>query len=286
MNRVERFLELQSKVTTSGLTPKEKEELTRLAPTVTQADVAALQELQQQKQEAARQFRIVQILQRVRYNGKVLKDCAANEEFISELPPNLSPDEITQAFAANPKLASSFLWVDLPASKTDPKQLAKDLETLRVAAKANGNFGASEANLALCREVLGAGFSEYTLNQAIRANALRLSAPTQEERDQWAAEAHDQEQLRLRNLDTRCLKDEVREGFDQRRAASAQANADRVLKAKQEEENQMGYPPLPAIYQGKPVNQKFFKECSRETMRYFLQRYGDFQCTQAIRGIR
>src|SRR5215467_8550125 len=81
-------------------------------------ELAALRE---QQRENARQARIVRILQRVRFNGKVLKDCDANEGLILELPPQLTPDEISQAFAANPRLAEGFLWIDPPGSKTDPK---------------------------------------------------------------------------------------------------------------------------------------------------------------------
>src|SRR5215468_11342691 len=97
-------------------------------------ELAALRE---QQRENARQGRIVRILQRVRFNGKVLKDCAANEELILELPPQMTPDEISQAFAANPKLAEGFLWIDPPPSKMDPTQLEKDRQTLEAAANAN-----------------------------------------------------------------------------------------------------------------------------------------------------
>jgi len=90
----------------------------------------------------------------------------------------------------------------------------------------------------------------------------------------------------LKNADTRTLKKEFRDGFEQRRAQTGQAEADRVLKAKEEAEKDMGYPPLPDFHQGKRVDQQFFKQCSRETMRFFLQRYGEFQCVQAIRGVR
>src|SRR5215831_11519429 len=111
------------------------------------AELAALRE---QQRENARQARIVRILQRVRFNGKVLKDCAANEELILELPP-MSPDAISQAFAANPKLAEGFLWIDPPASKTDPKVLERDQQTLEVAAREYRAFGAPQANLSLVR---------------------------------------------------------------------------------------------------------------------------------------
>jgi hypothetical protein len=124
------------------------------------------------------------------------------------------------------------------------------------------------------------------LNSAIRANALRLSPPSQEEKDEWAAEAQDREQLRLRNLGIGELKNEVSAGFDQRRAAFKQAESNRVMNAKQEAEVGAGFPPIPEFYLGKRVDKKFFLECSRETMRYFLQRYGDSQCTAAIRGNR
>jgi len=200
----------------------------------------------------------------------------------------MSPEEISSAFAGNPKLASGFIWIDPPASKTDPKQKAKDLETLREAAKANGNFGASEANLSLVRDALGAGFTEYQINQAIRSNAVRLAPPSEEERQQWAAEAQEQEQQRLRNLNTRELKTEVSAGFEQRRAQAAQAEADRVLKAKEEADQLAGgYPELPEFFKGHRVDRAFFvKKCSREELKFLVQKFGAANVEKRIRGIR
>src|SRR5262249_36881043 len=142
--------------------------------------------------------------------GRVLKQCQANEALIEDAHMNV--EFFCEAVKQN-SFASKFTWEEPRASKTDRKQLEKDRQTLEAAAKTNRNFsGSSEANLALCRDILGAGFSESDLVQAYRARRLVLTAPTDEERLQWAELDEDQRKLRLMNATTPQLKEEIREG--------------------------------------------------------------------------
>lgn len=239
-------------------------------------------EIRELERENAKQARLTHIYLKARNHGQALKQCAANEALLEEYL-GLPSDLLVEAIRRD---AERFIWVDLPASKTDKEAERRDRAAFTEFAKLNG-YSENVANFSLAREVLGPGnLDEYRLTQAVRSNALRLSAATAEELEEREAERVDQEQLRLRNLSTPELKEEVSSGFDQRRREFAQANASRVLQEKEAAEKQADFPPLPAFYQGKRVDQKFFKECDRKTMRYFLQRFGDFQCTQAIRGIR
>jgi len=276
-----RFYELKSKKGLSSEEQREFEALVSLAKT-------ASEELVSQKAELRKQARIIQILQRVRFNGRVLKDCEANEGLILELPPTMTPEEINSAFAGNPKLAESFLWMDPPASKSDPKVEAKDRDVFAQAARANGNFGTHESNFKLLRDTLGAGFSEDQINQAIRSNAVRLAPPSQEQKDEWAALAEDERKLRLMNATTSELKQEVSAGFEQRRTAFKQAEANRVFAAKQEADKDMGYPPLPEFFKGRRVDQDFFvkMKCTREEWKFLAQKYGQANIEAKISGER
>ena len=174
--------------------------------------------------------------------GQLLKQNQANRALIedSHMPLELFLEAVKQD-----KFASQFLWQDLPADKKDSKILEQDLRTLAQAALTNRNFGASEANLSLARSVLGAGFSESDLIDAYRTRRVVLTAPTAEERQHWQELDEDAQKLRWMNATTPQLKQEVRDGYADRRAQAAQAEADRAFAAKQESETGVSYPPLP-----------------------------------------
>jgi len=177
--------------------------------------------------------------------------------------------------------------MDEPASKSDPQVKAKDRQTLEAAARENTNFGVSDANLSLARSVLGPGFSESDLIQAFRTGRVVLAAPSDEERQQWAELAEDERKLRLMNASTSELKQEVRQGFDQRRHAQAVAEADRVLAAKEEIDRLAGgFPELPSHFRGRKLDREFFvRKCSRDEMKFLVQKYGAFNVEKRIRGI-
>ena len=215
----------------------------------------------------------------------MLKQCESNENLLREyvgLPEDLLIEAIN-------KDADCFLWVDIPASKTDPTVSAQDGETLAQAAREYRTFGASEANLALAREVLGPGFSEYMLLQAIRSNAIRLAAPSEEEKTQWVQEDQEREQLRLRNLDVSQLKQEVKDGYMDRRAAAQAAEADRVFAAKEKHDQMVGgFPPLPDTFKGRRLDRDFFVKmrCTREELKFLTQKFGQANIEARIRGLR
>ena len=196
-------------------------------------------ELRQQQQENIRQLWMTRVYQKARNaHGLVLKQCEANEALLSEyagLPINLAVEAVQ-------KNAGQFVWSNLPASKSDPKQLERDSETLAQAAREYRTFGASEANLALCRDVLGPGFSEYALLQGIRSNAIRLAAPGEEERQRWLEADQDAQKLRLLNTPAHQLKQEAAQGILEAKAKAAQAQADYGYGLRVEAEKHSNFP--------------------------------------------
>jgi hypothetical protein len=251
----------------------------------------ANEELSQARQDLERQKYFGRIYLRARNSkGQALRTCQANEAAIEEAHMNVA---LFLEAVKQDSFASHFVWQNVPASKTDPKQLEKDRQTLAQAARANGNFGASDANLSLCRDVLGAGFTEYQINQAIRSNALLLAAPSEEERECWEAERIEQENQRLLNADSRKLKQEIRDRYADRQREAAQAHADYEFELRQQaEQNQ--FPQLPEIFdgpfpalRGKRLDSQFLvRHGSRELFKFLHTRFGVANVTARLRGIR
>jgi hypothetical protein len=245
-------------------------------------------EIAERRAEAVQELRLMDIFRSVRHDGKILPDNVANRNAVLELANPGEENQISGAWlnkllAETPSLATRFIWAFPPASKTDPRQLEKDRKILEAAARANGNFGASDANLSLCRDILGAGFAEYHVIQAFRSGQLRLAPPSDDEREQWEAERLDQEKLRLLNASTPVLKQDVRAGYADRRAQAAQAEADRVLEQKKKFQHGQ-FKPLPREWNGQRFDAAFIRAASPQQIRKWRELFGSLQLDLRLRG--
>ena len=225
--------------------------------------------------------------------GQLLKQTQANTSLIEDahMPLELFLEAVKQE-----KFASQFIWEEPRASKSDPKILEKDRETLAQAARANRNFsGVSEANLALCRDVLGAGFTEDAVIHGFRTRRLILAAPTDEERQQWQELDLDAEKLRLSRTPAHLLKQEAAQGILDRRRQAQVEEADRAFAAKQELEVGISYPPLPEFlpeflakrFGNQRLDRSFLvKKADRDAYRFLHQKFGVVAVEERLRGIR
>jgi hypothetical protein len=314
-----RIKELYDKMTRSGITRDERVELAALEA---RAEVAKLQQVEVDKDnarlqhekaeiarlraetaqmlaEADREAGYLQIL-RTEYSGKLLRDSEANRQEVFSLWDELQgldrsllgtdasfgAEWFAAVMKANPKLANRFAWTTRPDPNARKLQEEMDRKTFSVVCRSH-DVSEIEANFKLLVDVLGSGFSEYAAAQAIRSNAVSLSPATAEELTKWHEEQVEQRNFDLMyRTDIPALRKMVREEAEQRRVATAQADADRILKEKEQIEAGQ-FEALPATTNdGKQIDKQFFLKCDRQTMKYYIQRYGDAAVTKRIRGIR
>jgi len=301
----QRIKELYDKMTRGGITRDERVELTALEARV---EVADLQKIETNKAKAEIAAEIAQInaetaeilaqaqqeqglleIFRTDFNGRRLINNEAVRQMIIDL--SLGEEDRLGArwFASalkHPKVAIRFKdsWT---TSRPDPNARKLQEETDRATfSKVCRSYDVSEieANFKLLVDVLGAGFSEYEAAQSIKSNALQLSPATPQELTEW-----EQENVRAHNewlltSDVRTLKKIVANETQANRQAHLQAQADYDLEQRTRIQEQQGFEPLPIEHKGQPVNKAFFLKCSRETMQYFLKRYGSAQVDQRIRS--
>jgi hypothetical protein len=312
-----RIKELYDKMTRSGITRDERVELAALEA---RAEVAKLQQVEVDKDnarlqhekaeiarlraetaqmlaEADREAGYLQIL-RTEYSGKLLRDSEANRQEVFSLWDELQgldrsllgthasfgAEWFAAVMKSNPKLANRFSWTTRP----DPNEKKLQERARRdVFHDLMVELGLSEshANWNLFpKDLLD---NAYTAKQAIVSGAVRgLMPATPSEQTERNEVAIDRENLRLLNSDVPTLKKLAREEAEQRRVATAQADADRILKEKEQIEAGQ-FEPLPATtHDGRTIDKKFFLQCDRKTMGYYISRYGDANVTARIRGIR
>jgi hypothetical protein len=173
----------------------------------------------------------------------------------------------------------------------EPQRLAEqkalleaDRKTFQVAARNLQSFSLIEANFSLIRSTLGPGFSEYDIQQAIQANAISLSPPTEEEMIEWTRLAIEAHNLKLLNSDLPTLRKLTREAGAR---GPAPAPPDETQKARAEERNDgFAYPPLPdeLLIEGRQelLDSRYLKRCPREVFKFLLKRYGSQQITEAL----
>lgn len=164
------------------------------------------------------------------------------------------------------------------------RQLAHDKVTFADAAKAFRSFGMTEANLNVIRQILGPGFTQYALSQALASNALQLSPPSQQELREWAAQDVQDHNEALLRADDVTLRARVRQEAEHTRVATAQAEATRQFQAAQKRDAVMGFPPLPDVWQGEKLDAAFIKNCSVEVHKLLTKRFGAAQITARLQG--
>jgi hypothetical protein len=196
----------------------------------------------------------------------------------------LSRDFLVKVIQENPSLASQIQWRPESPKQAEAAQLAKDKQTFKEAAKNLRSFGSNDANLNVTRQILGPGFTEYDISQALASNALQLSPPNQEELDRWAAQDVEAHNEALLKADDVTLRARVRHDAEQARIANAQAEAANQLQAAQQRDAAMGFLPLPETWQGQKLDAAFIKNCSVEVQKLLTKRFGAAQLTARIQG--
>jgi hypothetical protein len=254
-------------------------------------------EAAQMMAESAREAGYLQIL-RAEFSSKLLRDTEANRQEVFSLWDELQgldrsllgthasfgAEWFAAVMKSNPKLANRFSWTTRP----DPNEKKLQERARRdVFHDLMVELGLSEshANWNLFpKDLLD---NAYTAKQAIVSGAVRgLMQATPSEIAEREAIRVDRENLRLLNSDVPTLKKLAREEAEQPRVAIAKADADRILKEKEQIEAGQ-FEPLPATtHDGRTIDKKFFLRCDPKTMGYYISRYGDANVTARIRGIR
>jgi hypothetical protein len=163
-------------------------------------------------------------------------------------------------------------------------QLRRDREMFLAAYQTLRSFGNTAANFTLLREVLGQ-LTLFGIRNAIQANAVQLSPPTQAELETWQAEDVEAHNQRLLSATPTELRQAVKSEAEQRRAQTAleaQKQADFAHQARDEARK---YPALPNERNGKPLDASFIKRADRTELRFLIQRYGETAVTNRLRGI-
>jgi hypothetical protein len=168
-------------------------------------------------------------------------------------------------------------------------QLAQDRQTFTDAAKTLRTFGVNEANFNVIRQTLGEGFSVYAVQQMVAANGAALSPPTQEELDEWTRQDIAAHNLRLLSMDLPSLRKLAREAGARGPVTPPPDETQRIRAA--ERNDGVAYPPLPdeiRIGDGaeEVLDASFLRRCSKETLRFLIQRYGSDQINEALRTRR
>jgi hypothetical protein len=306
-NIQKRINELYEKMHRTGLGRDERVELTALEA---RAEVAKLQqvevdkvkaelwqeniETQKIRAETARLYAETSLelglleIYRTPFDGRRLAQNEANKTILvswlnlDEIP---SAEWLSKIFTERPSVKNDLIWERPAPSKHEQKlQEQADRETFSRVCRKN-DVAEIEANFRLLVDVLGSGFSEFSAANAIQSNAVQLSPATPQELTKWHEEQVEQRNFDLYRTDISTLKKLTRAEAEQRRVATVQADAARVVREKELTEAGQ-FEPLPATtHDGKTIDKKFFLQCDRQTMKYYIQRYGDFQVTRRIRGL-
>jgi len=185
--------------------------------------------------------------------------------------------------AADLTLAQYERWKEKEPERQ--AQLAKDRQTFIDASNTLRSFSVNEANFNLIRSTLGEGFTVYGISQGLLSNALILVPPTQEQINAWAEQDREAHNQRLLSASPTELRQAVRSESESRRvqtAQEAQAEIDRVHQARDAAKK---FPPLPETRNGQKLDSSYIKKASREELRFLIQRFGETQVTNRLRGI-
>ncbi len=223
-------------------------------------------------------------------NGKVAIDNQGNRSIIAgwlqeDQGESISAAWFQKVLKENPSLNQSLSWQSVDA--LDPrKQKEKDRRVFNEFARENG-FSECESNHLLAKSVLEGGFDKSLLAQAVQSNALQLAEASPQEVAlfrQDAIKAHNQ---RLLNMDIPTLRKLAREAGARGQVAPPPDETQRV-RAAEEKFYGTAYPPLPDECRDgngpeQVLNAEFIRNCSKETLRLLLKRYGTDQINEVLR---
>jgi len=231
----------------------------------------------------------------------ILVDIEANRNFLRSQVDEIRGDQLGPAWlkkvlAENPALANQLAWqsVDI-LNPVKRKQAAAaqdraDHEVFEETTKRSCLYAINEANWTVLHSVLGSGFSEYQIREAVTSGAVRVSPATQEELAAWAQEAAE---TRADFLINRASPSELREAArleaEQRRVQFQQQEAERSLAEREKADKQFGYPPLPEfnLETSERIDAAYLHRLSnvdRDRFKMLLRKYGNFALTQRLRG--
>jgi len=244
-------------------------------------DPERIRQQEQDEREAARVYRdyyLTQIFNSVVPGyGVPVRNVASENIVLGWLQPGetLTPDWFRKVLAEQPELAKQIQWQS--ADVLDPQkqrakakaQLEQDQITFSDAARAIKTFGVNMANFRLTREVLGEGFSQYAIQQALASNALQLSPPSREELTQWANDSIEAHNEALLKANPEELRARVREESVARQQSTQQEQAQRQIQAETQRDAALMYPALPV-----EITSDIIKKGSPDQIKYWCRKFG------------
>lgn len=257
------------------------------------------QDHRREAEETAREYAFAQIF-RLPIDGRVAQDTIANRnEILSWL--NLDEQLSREWFARiltteNPVLARRLSWAS--ADSVDPvkqrqaaaAQADEDRSTFNAFARANG-FSEVEANFRLAVSVLGSGFNQYQLEQAVTSNALRLAPASQQELAQYAQDAAEARQEWLVNQASPAeLREAANRESEQLRVQAQRQQVEAQVQAREQIDAQQGYQALPTeTNDGQKIDRAYLLKLADTNIKQyklFCNRYGFAAVTARINGVR
>jgi hypothetical protein len=231
--------------------------------------------------------------------NKVAVDNQANRAAIEGwLHPHesLTQAVFAKAIADTPRLMSQLVVTS--SDSLDPKkqrqaataQADQDKQVFQAFVRANG-FSENEANWSLTRSVLGSGFNQYQLEQAVTSNGLRLARASQQELAQYSQDAAEARQDYLKNQASPAeLREAANRESEQLRIQAQRQQVEAQVQAREQLDAQQGYPALPTeTSDGVKLDSLFFKRLADTDIKKFKQyctRYGFAAITARLNGVR
>ena len=168
-------------------------------------------------------------------------------------------------------------------------QATEDRKTFAAAARKYG-LSDNEASFRLVREVLGEGFSEYAVGQAVNDGTVHVPQAELAKLEQYRQEATEERQQFLRNADPETLRSIVRSEAEQRRLQFQRDEDQRQIAHREMSDAQIGFPPLPEFNSsGEKIDAAYLIRISNTNLDLFkrvIRVNGAGNVTARLRGIR
>jgi len=168
-------------------------------------------------------------------------------------------------------------------------QLKQDREVFNEAVVKLG-LSNVESNFSLIRQVLGPGFTTWSIQQAIQSNAIQLVKATQRELDQRRQQAAEERQEYLINQASPGeLRAAARTESEQSRAQAQREENQRQIQAREAKDAGL-FPSLPeSTSDGVKLDAGFFKklaDINTKLYRQYCNKYGFANITARLNGVR